>query len=188
VENIPEHEWRWAYGVVSDDEKACDIQLNSIPKGISPVGILFFNKNAYSHDCSEHTKYWKWVSERNDARYEETIKHGKGYDAKNTMHCIRLLMTAKDIAETGIVTVDRTTDRAYLLSIKRGEFSYDEMMDRSDKLVAEVTEAFERSDKLKPVLSDEELSGWLADILLRLPVKFNRIIKYNMDFEPDEVE
>lgn len=187
-ENFPEHEWRWAYGVVSDDEKACDIQLNSIPKGIDPVATLFFNKNAYSHDCSEHTKYWHWVAERNDARYEETIKHGKGYDAKNTMHCIRLLMTAKDIAETGIVTVDRTADREYLLSIKRGEFSYDEMMDRSDKLVAEVTEAFKRSDKLKPVLSDEELSGWLADILLRLPVKFNRIIKYNMDFEPDEVE
>ena len=153
-ENVPldtceiaadEHEWRWAYGVVSDEDKANDIQLSSIPKGIPQVGILFFNRNAYSHACSEHTKYWKWVKDRNPERYEETVSHGQGYDAKNTMHCIRLLMTAKKLAETGRVQVDWTSEREYLLAIKAGKFTYDEMMAKSDALVAEVAEAFRTS-------------------------------------------
>ena len=196
-ENVPldrceiaadEHEWRWAYGIVSDEDKANDIQLSSIPKGIPQVGILFFNKNAYSHDCSEHTKYWKWVKERNASRYEETIKHGQGYDAKNTMHCIRLLMTAKDIAERGTVTVDRTADREYLLSIKQGKFTYDEMMERSDALVAEVTEAFKNSTFLKPVISYEELDMLFTSLLLSLHDKYNRLIKSNMEFDEEEIE
>ena len=196
-ENVPldmfeiaadEHEWRWAYGVVSDEEKANDIQLSSIPKGIPQVGILFFNKNAYSHDCSEHTKYWKWVKERNESRYEETIKHGQGYDAKNTMHCIRLLLTAKDIAERGTVTVDRTADREYLLSIKQGKFTYDEMMERSDALVAEVTEAFRNSTCLNPVISYEELDMLFTSLLLSLHDKYNRLIKSNMEFDDEEIE
>jgi len=184
----PEHEWRWAYGVVSDDEKANDIQLASIPKNALQVGILFFNKNAYSHDCSEHTKYWKWVADRNEERYSETVKHGQGYDAKNTMHCIRLLMTAKDIAEKGVVTVDRTADREYLLSIKAGTFTYDEMMGKSSALVKEVEEAFRNSTYLKPVISEAELDEWLASILMRLPSKFNRLIQERMEIDTDFIE
>lgn len=186
--SAPEHEWRWAYGVVSDEEKAKDIQMSSIPKGIPQVGTLFFNKNAYSHDCAEHTKYWKWVKDRNESRYEETIKHGQGYDAKNTMHCIRLLMTAKDIAERGTVTVDRTADREYLLSIKHGKFTYDEMMARSDALVAEVSEAFKNSTFLKPVISYEELDMLFTSLLLSLHDKYNRLIKSNMEFDEEEIE
>ena len=162
--------------------------MSSIPKGIPQVGTLFFNKNAYSHDCAEHTKYWKWVKDRNESRYEETIKHGQGYDAKNTMHCIRLLMTAKDIAERGTVTVDRTADREYLLSIKQGKFTYDEMMERSDSLVAEVTEAFKDSTFLKPVISYEELDMLFTSLLLSLHDKYNRLIKSNMEFDEEEIE
>ena len=181
----PEHEWRWAYGVVSDEDKANDIQLSSIPKGIPQVGILFFNRNAYSHACSEHTKYWKWVNERNPERYEETVSHGQGYDAKNTMHCIRLLMTAKKLAESGRVQVDWTPEREYLLAIKAGKFTYDEMMARSDALVAEVAEAFRTSANLKPVPDDKILDAWMESILVRLPDRFNRLIQENMEVSED---
>lgn len=184
----PEHEWRWAYGVVSDDDKADDIQLASIPENAPQVGIMFFNKNAFSHDCAEHTKYWQWVKDRNESRYEETIKHGQGYDAKNTMHCIRLLMTAKDIAERGTVTVDRTADREYLLSIKQGKFTYDEMMAQSDKLVAEVSEAFKNSSHLKAAMTDDELDMLFTSLLLSLHDKYNRLIKSNMEFDEEEIE
>ena len=184
----PEHEWRWAYGVVSDDDKADDIQLASIPENAPQVGIMFFNKNAFSHDCAEHTKYWQWVKDRNESRYEETIKHGQGYDAKNTMHCIRLLMTAKDIAERGTVTVDRTADREYLLSIKQGKFTYDEMMGQSDKLVAEVSEAFKNSSHLKAAMTDDELDMLFTSLLLSLHDKYNRLIKSNMEFDEEEIE
>jgi hypothetical protein len=184
----PEHEWRWAYGVVSDEDKANDIQLSSIPKGIPQAGILFFNRNAYSHACSEHTKYWKWVKDRNPERYDETVRHGQGYDAKNTMHCIRLLMTAKKLAETGRVQVDWTSEREYLLAIKAGKFTYDEMMAKSDALVAEVAEAFRKSTNLKPVPDDKILDDWMESILVRLPDRFNRLIQENMEASEDDIE
>ena len=145
------------------------------------MATLFFNKNAYSHDCSEHTKYWRWVRERNDSRYEETLKHGKGYDAKNTMHCIRLLMTAKELAETGKVRVDRSADREFLLGIKAGKYSYEEMMALSDKLVKETEEAFEKSRWLRPVMNDGELSELLCRILRTMEPKYNMILNYTED-------
>ena len=180
----PEHEWRWAYGVVSDDETSNDIQMSSIPKGIDPVGILFFNKNAYSHDCSEHTKYWRWVAERNEERYAGTIAHGKGYDAKNVMHCIRLLMTAKDIAEKGVVTVDRTPDREYLFRIKRGEFTYDDVVEMGNRMCEEVEKAFDESTLIREPLEQEYVDRLFTRMLLSLDDKYSRLIP--TDFELDE--
>jgi hypothetical protein len=97
-------------------------------------------------------------------------------------------MTAKHIAERGTVTVDRTADREYLLSIKQGKFTYDEMMARSDALVAEVTEAFKNSTFLKPVISYEELDMLFTSLLLSLHDKYNRLIKSNMEFDEEEIE
>lgn len=187
--DVPEHEYRWAYGVVSNEEKANDIQVAPhIPKGLLPVATLFFNKNDYSHACTEHTKYWNWVKVRNETRYAETIQHGKGYDAKNTMHCIRLLNTAKTIAETGVVKVDRSDEREFLLGIKAGKYSYDEMIGMSENLVKEVEAAFDKCAFLKEPCTNEQLTGMLVDILVRLPEKFHSLIKYNFDYEPDDIE
>ena len=184
----PEHEWRWAYGVVADEEKSCDIQLCSIPKGLYPVATLFFNKNAYSHDCAEHTKYWKWVEDRNEERYAGTIAHGKGYDAKNVMHCIRLLMTAKDIAEKGVVTVDRSADREFLFRIKRGEFEYDEVVKMGNELCEAVERAFEASTRLMPEVTCRDTDRLLHWMLASLPDKFNHLIISEMDFDDDEAD
>ena len=184
----PEHEWRWAYGVVADEEKSCDIQLCSIPQGLYPVATLFFNKNAYSHDCAEHTKYWKWVEDRNEERYAGTIAHGKGYDAKNVMHCIRLLMTAKDIAEKGVVTVDRSADREFLFRIKRGEFEYDEVVKMGNELCEAVERAFDASTRLMPEVTCRDTDRLLHWMLASLPDKFNRLIISEMDFDDDEAD
>lgn len=184
----PEHEWRWAYGVVADDEKSCDIQLCSIPKGIPQVGTLFFNKNAYSHDCAEHTKYWKWVEDRNEERYAGTLAHGKGYDAKNVMHCIRLLMTAKDIAEKGVVTVDRSADREFLFRIKRGEFEYDEVVKMGNEMCEAVERAFDASTRLMPEVTCRDTDRLLHWMLASLPDKFNRLIISEMELDDDEAD
>lgn len=181
-EEIPEHKWRWAYGVVTDEKKACDIQLaKHIPKGLNPVAFLTFNPDAFSHDCKEHTHYWNWVKkERNEVRYAETEKHGKGYDAKNTMHCIRLLLTAKNIALTGKVTVDCSDKRDYLLSIKKGTYSYEDMMNLSDSLVKEVEECFKDSKYLHDPVTDEQLDEMFIDLLASLPDEFSSLPVYRV--------
>ncbi|MBL4649046.1 MAG: nucleotidyltransferase domain-containing protein, partial [Aureispira sp.] len=67
------------------------IVLSSIPKEAEQVAILYFNKDGYRKYCKDYKQYWDWVDKRNDSRYENTIAHGKNYDAKNIMHTFRLL-------------------------------------------------------------------------------------------------
>ena len=37
-----EHEWRWAYGIVRNEDTSCEIQLNSIPKGKVMLGVMVY--------------------------------------------------------------------------------------------------------------------------------------------------
>ena len=65
-------------------EKTVDtVVLSSIPKNAPQEAILYFNKDGYKKYCKDYRDYWSWVEKRNDARYENTISHGKNYDAKN---------------------------------------------------------------------------------------------------------
>lgn len=145
VEGLSEHEWRWAYGVVRNEETSGDVQLNSIPKGKPVLGYMVFNRNAYAKECKERAEYKEWVAKRNPERYNTTIQHGQGYDAKNMMHCIRLLFTARDIAVKHTVVVDRSTEREFLLNVKNGGWTYDNVLSYAENLVSEVTSLFANS-------------------------------------------
>jgi len=162
--DIPEHEWRWAYGVVRDVDKSEDVQLNSIPKGLQPVAHIAVNRNAFAKDCKKWAEYWEWVKKRNSERYETTIKHGQGYDAKNMMHCIRLLLTARDIPTKHTIVVDRTEARDFLLGIKGGSHTYDAAMEYVERLATETADAFDRSGLKTESYSMEELSDYLVGL------------------------
>lgn len=84
------------------------------------------------------------MEKRNDARYENTLAHGKNYDAKNMMHTFRLLDMAAEILETGEVIV-RRPNRAELLEIRSGAFEYDELIARAQEKVAQIDEIARRS-------------------------------------------
>lgn len=164
---------RWAYGIVRDETSACDVQTCSIPKGVPMCAIMVFNKNAFSHACRKHTEYWQWVKSRNEERYANTVAQGKGYDAKNVMHCIRLLMTARDIAGKHVLTVDRTAERDYLLGIKAGNLTYDEVVKLGNDLCDEVNELFDRSGLPESAFGiGYTANDLLCDCLRRCPEKF----------------
>ncbi|MCH2046030.1 MAG: nucleotidyltransferase domain-containing protein [Saprospiraceae bacterium] len=103
------------------------ILLSSIPKGLTFDAIMSFNKDGYKKYCKDYKAYWEWVEERNEARYENTIQHGKNYDAKNMMHTFRLLDMAEEILHEGKIVV-RRPNREYLLKIRSGAFLYDELI------------------------------------------------------------
>ncbi|SHL59603.1 Predicted nucleotidyltransferase [Chitinophaga jiangningensis] len=109
-------------------EQANDVQLSSIPKGVEPLAVMTFNKDAYSVYCREYLEYWQWVDNRNEQRYQGTLAHGKSYDAKNMMHTFRLLSMAEEIARYQEVRVHRS-DREALLKIRSGAYEYEELMD-----------------------------------------------------------
>jgi hypothetical protein len=125
-------------------EVANSVCLSSIPKGMKPSGIMSFNKDAYTKYCRDYKDYWDWVTKRNDARFRDTVAHGKNYDAKNMMHTFRLLYMAEEIARYGKITV-RRPNREELLDIKKGKFMYDELVATAEAKMRVIEELYEES-------------------------------------------
>ena len=123
-------------GIISGPD-ANDVQLSSFPAGIPSLAVMHFNKDGYSMYCKDYASYWQWVDERNDARYQNTLAHGKNYDAKNMMHTFRLLNMAGEIATQHRVVVHRE-DRDFLLRIRRGEFEYDALLEMVEEKMAQL--------------------------------------------------
>ncbi len=131
-------------GIVSSEE-ANDVSLSVMDRNAEPLGVLYFNKDAYSIYCKEYAEYWQWVGERNEERYQSTMAHGQQYDAKNMMHTIRLLSMAEEIARGSGVVVKRA-DREFLLGIRSGRYTYDELMGMADERMERIAAAYAVAD------------------------------------------
>lgn len=148
VNNIPDLYSMYSMeggGIISENSN--DVQLRSIPKDADHLGYLRFDKNAYSMHCKDYREYTDWVDKRNKLRYTMNLDHGKGYDAKNMLHCIRLINTAIDIAEKKEIVVRRPPKEVeILLSIRRGEMEYDDLLKMADEKLLIAERAFAESD------------------------------------------
>ncbi len=151
------------FGIISGSN-ADDVQLTSVPKGIEPLAVMNFNKDAYSVYCREFREYWDWVNKRNEIRYQSTLSHGKNYDAKNMMHTFRLLAMAEEIAQYKEVRVHRP-DREFLLKIRSGAFEYDELMAMVKEKLEEIKSIYERSTlpEAPDAAHAEELLIWIRE-------------------------
>ncbi|WP_022824831.1 DNA polymerase beta superfamily protein [Hymenobacter norwichensis] len=140
VDDTPEqrHNYR---GLVRDPETSQDVLLSAVPKGETPVAYLSFNRNGYSTYCRVFREYKEWEQKRNPERYQNTVQHGKNYDAKNMLHVFRLLRMAEEIATEGQIHV-RRPDRDFLLKIRRGAFEYEQLVTEAEALVERVEAAF----------------------------------------------
>jgi len=130
-------------GIISDLEKANDVQLTSIPKGLTIAGYLTFNKDAYSTHCKRYAEYKEWLNNRNEDRFKMNKEHGKQYDSKNMLHTFRLLNMATEIAE-GEINVRRSSNEIEtLMKIRKGEYDYDVLIEDAEKLLENVDELFD---------------------------------------------
>ena len=152
------HEFK---GIISG-AAANDVQLSTVPKGVAPAAIMYFNKQGYTAYCKKYKQYWEWVAQRNDDRYAQTVAHGKSYDAKNMMHTFRLLQMAIEIAREQEVRVQRP-DRDFLLSIKTGKFTYEELLEMAEHKQQEMEAAFAAS-----ALPEKPNVVWLEQLLYEL--------------------
>lgn len=152
-------------GIVSG-ESANDVQLSTVPKGIEPLAVMNFNKDGYSVYCKEYNEYWQWVEKRNNARYQNTLEHGKNYDSKNMMHTFRLLNMAEEIALHKKVIVHRE-DRDFLLRIRKGEFEYEELMQMVEEKMKRIEDLYRTSDL--PEIPDVQKA---EDLLINIREQF----------------
>ena len=132
-------------GIVSDLVNSNDVQLVSIPKGRKPVAYLTFNKDAYSLHCKRYKEYNEWLNNRNEDRFRVNKDHGKNYDSKNMMHCVRLLDMGYELSNGELNVRRPKEDIKKLMSIRLGEMEYDDLLEMADSKMEKMDRAWEKS-------------------------------------------
>ena len=132
------------------DEISDEIRVSSIPKGEVRLIQISYNKDGYMKYCKDYTAMWGkngWIVNRNEERYNDNISSGQNYDGKNLSHCLRLLYMAREIAEGKGVIVERTSEQRFeLLEVKKGRWSYENIMNKCVELTNGLEEIYKNSD------------------------------------------
>jgi predicted nucleotidyltransferase len=112
---------------------------------------LLQRSHQYRLGLNNYKSYQDWKKNRNPARAAMEAK--VGYDCKFAMQAIRLLRTGIEILETQNLIVDRREagDAEQLLAIKRGDYTYEEVMKIANELYRGLGEAYSRSQLPKSV-------------------------------------
>lgn len=161
-------------GILLQDEESGEfssntLRLSSIPIDERVVAIISYNKDGYTKYCKDYKEYWSWVENRNEERYNNNISHGKGFDSKNLSHCHRLLNMATEILEGRGILV-RRPDREYLLSIRKGELNYDELLATAEEKIKTIDELFKNSN-----LPDKVDREFTNDLLIKIRKQFYKL-------------
>ncbi|MCJ7935230.1 MAG: nucleotidyltransferase domain-containing protein [Chryseobacterium sp.] len=152
-------------GIIRHDDTN-QVAVSSVPKDEKPDAYLFCNLDAYSTYCKDYREYWKWVSERNEDRYNVNTAHGQNYDSKNMMHTIRLLQSCEHIFRTGSLQI-RVENREELLDIKSGNQPYEAVIQKAEDLVRSIEE-YHSTANLPDHPDSEKTTGILVSIREKL--------------------
>lgn len=155
-------------GVIKDDSTN-EPRLSEIPKREinNWLGVMFWNREAYTTHCKDYGEYQKWLKARNEDRYVTNKAHGQTYDGKNILHTVRLIMTAEHIAKENTVNIDMTENRDFLLSIKKGLVNLQEITEEWSERAEQIDKLFETST-LPDVLPD----NFIKDVEYKLRTWF----------------
>jgi hypothetical protein len=152
-------------GILDHVNPSSYLRLSSIPKSEArnPLVTFQYNLNAFCKHCADYKRYWEWVKNRNQKRYELNLGHQ--WDSKNTMHAIRIMGMGIELASGKGLILNRgkAGDREELLRIRRHELKYEEVKELMLKTEEEMKEAFEKSS-----LPDEPDQRKLEDILIQI--------------------
>ena len=126
-----------ARGVFRGDVIICE----SIPKDDEATkfaGLLLYNEAGWKQALADHKNYWSWRRERNEARWQQQERGELDFDAKNMMHTVRLLLSARSLMERGEPIVRFQDEQlALLMSIRTGKLTFDEIMSIAEAILAD---------------------------------------------------
>jgi uncharacterized protein len=106
-------------------------------------------EKAYANAVNQWTQYQSWLSNRNPDRAALEAKFG--FDTKHGMHLARLLLTCREILRDCVLKV-RRDDAEFLLGIRRGMWTFDQLVEWSESLQAEI-DVINKTSKL-PMVAD----------------------------------
>ncbi len=134
-----------ARGVFRGGQLVCE----SIPiedEGPRFRGFLLYNHPEWEKALREWKRYWEWRERRNPSRWEDQERGERDYDAKNLMHCMRLLTAGLHLLRHGELPVRAEGDaRAYLLEVRVGGVGWDAVLAEAQRRMEEIRESRERS-------------------------------------------
>ena len=106
----------------------------------------FQRERAYKSSLRDYRNWEEWKLNRNKSRHE--IEEKFGYDCKNAMHLVRLFTECKEILVDHKLQVKRP-DAEFLLEIRNGKFSYDELIEWAETKDQELDELYKTSSLKK---------------------------------------
>ena len=122
-----------------------DVSLSEVPKKDVHICYMNFNKDGYSTACKKYNEYKEWQEKVNRNRLVDVQNHGQKIDGKNMLHCVRLIKTAKEIAEGKGLIIERP-DAKELLDIRLGKVKLDDLIDWSENELKNIVGLFEKSN------------------------------------------
>lgn len=112
---------------------------------VKPELIVKFNAKEYAENSENRKSYHKWKQNRNAKRAIMESQHG--FDLKHAMHTVRLINTAEEALQTGIINVKRP-DADVLMDIRNGKWKYEEVMEYFDDKVKYIREVLYKQSVL----------------------------------------
>ena len=149
-------------GMVGEDGMSNELRLSSVSKGEKPICWISYNQAGYSKSLLDYKRYQEWLINRNPERYKEN--KGKQFDRKNVAHAVRLMHMGLEIAKGKGFNVDRTNiDRDFIMNIRMGNTSYDEIICYLESKRSEMEEAM-ISSTLPDSIDVDFVNDMLIDI------------------------
>ena len=163
-------------GICGDDSE--ELRLSSVEKGEMPVCTMHYNKDKFSTHCKDWKRQETWKKERNPERFRQNMENLQKqtdakdkagfYDSKNLAACYRMIQNSIEIARDGKYIVNRRDiDRDLILKIKKGELTYNEIMDIVNKKKDEMNH-WQNISTLRDEVDVEYLNQWLLDVRYKM--------------------
>jgi hypothetical protein len=147
-----------AKGVFRGDQMLCCESISMDDELDRFRGLLIYNKEEYEKAVKDWHSYWDWVKNRNDSRWIDQEKGLVDFDAKNMMHCARLMMSCEHIFTHGEPLVRFEGEPLeFLRKIRRGEISYEKIMEFVEAKDATLKELYEKSTVIPQEVDMEKL-------------------------------
>lgn len=119
----------------------------------------FQKERAYKNALKHYKDREIWKKERNKVRFE--LEEKFSFDTKHGMHLVRLYLSCIEMLKTHTITVKRP-DAEFLLSIRNGAWSYDELIEWASKKDEELNELYKTST-LRHEPNRVEINNWLIN-------------------------
>ena len=126
---------------------------------------LTFASRQYLAAKKEWNSYQTWQKNRNPKR--QALEAKCGYDSKHASHALRLLYTGQEIIKNKTLIVDRRRagDAEYLLQVKLGNISYEEVMSECNKVYDEIKSLKDKDIDLPDRVDEELLSNLCVELV-----------------------